>query len=301
MTRIDAQNLVSRYKQNYGIPADAEVTESMIQRHWELEQRLTRELLESNADNRREVFARCYDALYRELEWLNRLTETSDASSLAEWHGVWKDIIGEPPQKIFEVGSGRGELISFLAAAGYDCTATEITRERGERFAPRAGRVTWKSTDGVHLERFEEPYAYDVVLSNSLIEHLHPDDILDHCKGALSILRNGGRYVFCTPHRASGPSDVSIVFGCDEPRGMHLKEYTYRELIDVLSRAGFQRMDAVLIPAKKMGRLLGRASAPFASHADLSFFCILERFILLLPNRGIQFLDFAGIFIYTLT
>jgi len=179
-------------------------------------------------------------------------------------------------------------LISFLAASGYDCTATEITRERGERFASKSDNLTWRLTDGVHLDRFEKPASYDVVLSNSLIEHLHPDDLLDHCKGVLAILRNGGRYVFCTPHRASGPSDVSIVFGCDEPRGMHLREYTYRELIDVLSRAGFQRMDAVLMPPKRMGRVLGRASGPFASHAYLNFFCILERFMLLLPNQPLR-------------
>jgi 2-polyprenyl-3-methyl-5-hydroxy-6-metoxy-1,4-benzoquinol methylase len=288
MASTDGQNLIARYKRNYAIPADADVTEEMIRRHWELEQRLTAELLRSSPEERWNVFARCYDTLYRELEWLNRLTETASPSSASEWHRVWRQIIGAPPQRIFEVGSGRGELISYLAANGYDCTASEITRERGETFAPTRENLSWKLTDGVHLDRFEAPGSYDVVVSNSLIEHLHPDDLLAHFTGAFSILKNGGRYIFCTPHRASGPSDISIVFGREEPKGMHLREYTYGELADAASAAGYRSADAVLIPPSSVGRAVGRELRPFSSHSYLAFFRGLERLMLILPNQRLR-------------
>jgi hypothetical protein len=65
------QELIDRYKKNYNIPTDAEITEEMILAHWELEKRLTKELLASNPENR-EVFERCYSTLYGELWWLNK-------------------------------------------------------------------------------------------------------------------------------------------------------------------------------------------------------------------------------------
>ena len=52
------------------------------------------------------------------------------------------------------------------------------------------------------------------------------------------LLRPRGRYIFATPHRFSGPHDISRYFS-DEPRGFHLKEWTYGELAKVAAAAGF--------------------------------------------------------------
>ena len=40
----------------------------------------------------------------------------------------------------------------------------------------------------------------------------------------------------------AGPADVSRVFGCEEAAGLHLKEYKWRELVDVIRRAGFDNV-----------------------------------------------------------
>ena len=92
-------------------------------------------------------------------------------------------------------------------------------------------------------------------MSNQVIEHLHPEDLEAHLRGAYSILKGGGRYVFCTPHRYTGPHDVSRVFKTDEPKGMHLREYTYQELVEAVKRAGFSRIYYAFIP-RKLRRLL---------------------------------------------
>jgi 2-polyprenyl-3-methyl-5-hydroxy-6-metoxy-1,4-benzoquinol methylase len=285
MKAAQDKSLVSRYKKNYGIRDKDEITESMVLRHWELERSLTKELLESNPANRWEVFSRCYGRLYRELDWLNELVGTSQTPAIASWHRVWSSLVGEPPKRILEVGSGRGETIAGLAERGHVCTAAEITRERGERYATTTERLSWTTCDGVHLERFEEPNTYDVVLSDELLEHLPPDDVLDHFKGVFAVLKNGGRYIFCTPHEASGPCDVSRVFGCEEPLGMHLKEYTYRELARLCAQAGFRETAAVLIPPAKLARVLRRIRGPVLSRAALRFDIALERLILFLPNQ----------------
>lgn len=242
--------LIERYKFNYGIPDEAGITEEMILRHWELEKHLTDELLRSSPENRWEVFEQCYTRLYSELEWLNRWVGADHSVEPAVRFKSWVAAIGSPPQRIYEVGSGRGELIHYLAEYGFNCRGSEITRERGERHLESGSpNLSWGTTDGVHLDRFEPPETYDVVLSTSVVEHLHPDDLAAHLHGAYSILVQRGCYIVCTPHRYTGPHDISRVFGCDEPKGMHLKEYTYGELIKAAKHTGFAHIHK-LVPKK---------------------------------------------------
>lgn len=81
-------------------------------------------------------------------------------------------------------------------------------------------------------------YSMDVIFSDQLIEHLHPEDTSTHFQMAQFLLRRGGRYIFTTPHRFTGPHDISRYFS-DEAEGFHLKEWTYGDLIPLLQAAGF--------------------------------------------------------------
>jgi len=232
--------LIRRYKANYNIPFDADVTEQMILAHWELERQLALELLQSTPENRWITFERCYTRLYAELDWLNRLIGQANPTPPPERFGRWIEAIGPPPKSVYEIGSGKGELISYLAQNGFDCKGTEITRERGRKHVTELHpNLSWGTSDGVHLDRFEPCEAYDVVVSNQVVEHLHPEDLGAHLKAIFGILKAEGRYVFSTPHRYTGPHDISQVFKLDEPKGMHLKEYTYRELVEAIRGAGF--------------------------------------------------------------
>jgi hypothetical protein len=73
------------------------------------------------------------------------------------------------------------------------------------------------------------------------MEHLHPDDALEQLGNIHRALKLQGVYCCVTPNRTSGPHDISVYFD-SRPRGLHLKEYSYRELSDVLRRAGFRRV-----------------------------------------------------------
>ena len=285
MRKPRGQELIDRYKKNYNMPTDAEITEEMILRHWELDKRLTQELLESKPENRWKTFERCYNVLYNELWWLNRFIGAGSTISPSQRYKNWVDLIGQPPKKIYEVGSGKGEMITYLASCGFKCRATEITRERGKKYVSEHSNLSWGISDGVHLNRFEAPNYYDVVISNQVIEHLHPDDLYEHFKGVFSILSNGGRYIFATPHRYEGPSDVSKIFKCDKPMGMHLKEYTYEELKEMLERAGFKNIQAVLGIPIKVTKLSGIYIKPKASRIYLAYLCVVEKLISLLPHQ----------------
>ncbi len=248
MTEPRGQELINRYRWNYGIAKDAELTEEMILAHWTLEQRLTRELLESKPENRWETFERCYTTLYGELEWLNRLTGGTNTTPPAERYQHWAELIGTTPKSVYEVGSGKAAMIGYLAQLGHQCTATEITRERGAQHVVEHPNLRWTQSDGIHLGRFEPLGTYDFVLSDNVVEHMHPDDLIPHLQGARDILKPGGQYLMAVPHPWFGPWDVSKVFKYEVASGMHLKEYTYRELRQAATRAGFREVAAVRIP-----------------------------------------------------
>jgi hypothetical protein len=74
------------------------------------------------------------------------------------------------------------------------------------------------------------------------VEHLHPDDLLEQTRNIFYCLKKGGIYVCVTPHRFSGPHDISKHFKALEASGLHLKEWTATELANLFRRAGFPQV-----------------------------------------------------------
>jgi SAM-dependent methyltransferase len=85
-----------------------------------------------------------------------------------------------------------------------------------------------------------EPGTIDCAFSTQVLEHIHPDDALQHVQNVVRSLKVGGKYVCKTPHRFSGPHDVSGHFDL-EATGLHLKEYTLVEIKELFRRGGLRR------------------------------------------------------------
>jgi len=275
-------SLIRSYKALLGLPTNAPITEEMIFKHWELEKKLTNILKNTTAENRFETFECCYGQFYRELDWLNKYGGSGISNNVREcFFSAWAKVIGALPAKIYEVGSGKGELISFLAEKGYICKGSEITHERKVRHSHQAN-LSWGSTDGVHIADFEEKDSYNVVISNQVIEHLHPDDFQVHLQHIYQILKKDGRYLFMTPNRSLSPTDISILFGCKQAQGMHLKEYSYCEIRDHVLKAGYKKISAVWrLPAR-----LKVPIGPFSSRWYLHYLCFLEKMIFRMPQHA---------------
>jgi SAM-dependent methyltransferase len=278
------QELIDRYKSNYQLSDEVIITEEMILHHWNLEKKLRTQLLNSTDENRWEIFEQCYTRLYSDIEWLNKYTGSDIKEPIEKMYSHWPLIIGETPKYIFEIGSGKGVLINYLSNYGYICKGTEITHERGEKNVNTNSNLSWGISDGIHLNRFESEKSYDVVISTNVIEHLHPNDILEHFKNVNLILRNKGRYIFETPNKLHGPSDVSKVFSCDTPLGMHLKEYYFQEIKELLMRSGFRRILAVWIIPYRFMKPIGINIPPKSSRWYFKYLCMIEKLILLFPN-----------------
>lgn len=286
-------DLVARYKRNYSIPDDHEVTEAMVTRHWELESGLTRELLASTREARFGIFENAYSRLYSELDWLNvALQKFDNSAAFTRYAGEWLRVVGEAGSSLYEIGSGKGELIAYLAKSGIKCKGSEVTSQRGRMHVdPDIQNLSWGVSDGVNINVFEPFDAFDVVISDQVIEHLHPDDVALHFCSVRSVLRSGGRYVFNTPHFLTGPHDVSRVFGCKYASGMHLKEYSYRQLIQIADHAEFADFFHAGFYGKARSRFPGMrpSFAVWLSKRYMSAMVLLETFILRIPFEDLRF------------
>jgi len=278
--KYSGKELVKRYKDQYFIPDEIEITEEMVIKHWELEKGLTHKLINSTPENRWETFDYCYSTLFKELDWANKHIEIKDQAPIEVKYEIYINFIGKEPKVIYEIGSGKGELISYLASLGHTCRATEISKERGEKHVPKELNITWANSDGINLEKFEKENTYDYVISNAVIEHMHPDDIKKHFEGVKKILKPGGKFIFFTIHKFYGPIDISKVFGMEKPMGMHLKEYMIHELIAELRKAGLNKIS---FPYRMFTKKFYKYT-PFAKN-EIGWITFLEKCLNLLPYK----------------
>jgi len=264
MPLLTEGEIVARYRANYGL--SGAINAQQVVQHRELEADLTRRLLKSTPETRWQVFDDCYTTLYRSLPWLNE----ARADRLPAKHHAWQRLLPNP-SIVFEIGSGEGHLLRYLATLGHRCVATEITAERGQRHVQDVAGLVWRITDGVNLAQFESPETYDLVISSQVIEHFHPDDVQTHFENARKILKSGGEYIFDTPHSGAGPHDLSRVFDLDRPAFMHLREYNFRELGKIAQSAGFKDIRAILF--FQSGRL---TIGPIKSQVLFPYYCLLD-------------------------
>ncbi len=236
---MDEKTILIKYKENYNIDKKMNLTIEDVKNHLKLETELTRRLLNSRKENRAETYISCYTELYEKIYWLNENDNQKEIDKRTFTPFI--KAMDKPPRKVLEIGSGKAELITYLAKLGYDCKGTEITETRGKKFSQDTN-IQWGITDGVNLLKYESSNYYDYVISNQVIEHLHPEDIIGHFNSIRAILKPGGKYIFNTPHRYTGPHDISKIFGYKKTIGMHLKEYSFNEIITLLQKIGYKNI-----------------------------------------------------------
>jgi SAM-dependent methyltransferase len=77
---------------------------------------------------------------------------------------------------------------------------------------------------------------FDWAISNSLVEHLHPDDVNTHLREVRRILRAGGKYLIWCPNR----------LGHHKDRDYHFSMLSYSGWIEKLREAGFSGFHSTL-------------------------------------------------------
>lgn len=239
-----------------------------LREHYELEKRLAARLRDSTSEERRTLYRELYDELYR---WVGSRPPEPQASMCAG-RGSALALIAPylSPESVFmEIGAGDGWLSRQVASRVSRVYAVEVSSEV-QIGVETPENFEWVLSDGIRTGA--EPGSIDVVLSNQLVEHIHPDDVASHFRDAYAALGPGGHYVCLTPHRFSGPHDVSKHFD-DVATGFHLHEYTAAELADVMRATGFTSVRQV---AGARGQFVTLPRAPAL---------VLERLVGRIPSR----------------
>ena len=222
-------------------PLPAGRTLEELWNHFQVEKALAASLKRADHAERRAIYETMYDELLRRVPDHPRLTRKEPPPSIALVHESRLSLIGnllQPDTIVLEFGPGDCSFAATLAPRVRYVYGIDISDQRAPG-APSPDNFALVVYDGYDTNAIAAD-SVDLVFSDQLIEHFHPEDTEQHLQLAHRLLKKGGRYVLRTPHRLSGPHDISAFFS-DEPLGFHLKEWTYREMAGLLQAAGYSR------------------------------------------------------------
>ena len=222
------------------------ITIDMIMKHWTLERELAQKMIKSNSSERVELFMDCYNALFSTCPWLLSTGTREISYQVNDW---WIHTVPEFAN-ILELGGGNASYAAHLGMLGFNVVSVDISQER---VAEASNRLNSPNVKLMTVNSLYLPFdhnTFDVVFSNQMIEHLHPDDIQLHFNEVYRVLKTGGVYCFLTPNGLWGPFDISQIFGETKPSGMHLKEYSYGEILVPIVKAGFSKIKSPLLHPK---------------------------------------------------
>jgi SAM-dependent methyltransferase len=217
-------------------------TYEQVEHHYLLEKALAERLKQADREERKQIYATMYEELFREVPDHPRLTQRASGSETRRRIRSNLAFIGRflSTSCVFvEFAPGDCKLLMAVAPLVRQAFGVDISDQHAkqDRLPANLRLIVY---DGYMVEGIA-PGSADIVFSDQLIEHLHPDDIKLHFEQARRVLKDGGKYVLRTPSALSGPHDVSVYFS-GTPQGFHLKEWTYGELVPLLRAVGFSQV-----------------------------------------------------------
>lgn len=216
-------------------------SEEQIRAHYEVERELSDRLRNASQQERKELYTACYEELYQRVPYHRKLDQKATAdqqSELIERQMRWLRPSLTPESTFLEVGAGDC-IVTFAAAelvkkaiaveVSYTMAGAENTPDNFELII----------SDGISIPVPDN--SVDIVYSQQLMEHLHPEDAYDQLKNIYKALAPGGKYFCVTPNRTTGPHDISRHYD-QEATCFHLKEYTIQELAKLFKEVGFRKV-----------------------------------------------------------
>lgn len=213
-------------------------TPDRLRHHFEVERELADRLRHSTRAERPELFRTMYGELFARVPDHPRLVRRESPESTRRAVESQVSLLREflaGVKTFLEIAPGDCRVSYEVAKHVEKVIGADISDQSGDQ-STRPQNFQLLVYDGYTLAVPDQ--SVDLAFSYQFLEHLHPEDMAGHFQLIRRVLKPGGRYVFSTPHRFSGPHDVSAHFS-DTPEGFHLKEWTYRELRAVIAEAGF--------------------------------------------------------------
>ena len=209
---------------------------------FEYERMLRERILSCTKDVRPDVCASAYADLFAAFPDHSVFVSDEERIRIGKLNAGMVAPLLKAQSDVLEVGCGRGDVLLELARLGHRCTGTEPSVDMIELCSKEV-----KVLRGF-ADRLEFPDAsFDLVFSQQVVEHLHPDDVPSHFQEAFRVLRLDGVFAVETPNPTTGPQDISRGF-TRTAQGLHLKEWSVGELLREFQRAGFRHVQGLLAP-----------------------------------------------------
>ena len=221
------------------IPPEDRRSRGEIQAHYRIEKKLASKLRQASRDERKALYPRLYAELFESVPYFSRqVSDTQARSRKVRKQLKFLNRFLSADQTFMDVGAGDCALAIELGRHVKKVYALDVAHQVS-RGRPVPKNVELVISDGTSVD--VPAQSVDIAFSNQLMEHLHPEDARDQLKNIHAAVAAGGLYILITPHRYSGPHDVSRYFD-RIATGFHLKEYTVSELNQLLKQAGFSRV-----------------------------------------------------------
>lgn len=211
-------------------------TREELRRHYTVEKELAGRLRSAGREERKRLYRTLYDELFERVPNHPQLVAGKDDERRRRFLEIELALLERylsPGVTFMEIGCGDCSVSYEAAKCAGKVYGIDVSRviAAGDEVP---GNFELVISDAIDVP----PASIDVAYSRQLLEHLHPDDAIEHVEGVYRALKRGGVYICMTPHRFAGPHDISKHFdrvAC----GLHLHEYTHAEIVALFRKAGF--------------------------------------------------------------
>ena len=214
-------------------------TAEELREHYEIEKELGDRLRHANQDERAAMYSQVYDELFRRVPKHPQLTGQNTADHERKVQALLRLV--HPyltPETVFmEMGAGDCALprvVAPLVSKAYGLEVSEVLTSK----LPKSDRFEVLISKNCDVPLSDD--TVDLAFSYQVIEHIHPEDVVEQLKQIYRVLKPGGCYYCITPNRLYGPSDISRDFD-REATGLHLKEYSNTDLLKLFRGIGFRK------------------------------------------------------------
>jgi ubiquinone/menaquinone biosynthesis C-methylase UbiE len=226
------------------IPQEWNLTEEQLYKIYTVEKEQAAKLRNANSkEDRKKLYGPVYEYYFSQLPFHSQFTVKNDSNKIKkrvdhQWHQL-KPFMNKKAVFI-ELGAGDCSFSLAVSNEFAKVYALEVSQEITKEIKFP------ENVECVIFDGFNIPFSYntiDVVYSNQLMEHLHPDDAIEQLTSVFNVLKKGGTYTCITPNKLIGPADISR-FYTKNLVGFHLKEYSTTDLSRLFRKIGFSKVYA---------------------------------------------------------